>query len=306
MTPKSQPPYFVDSISKLHTLLDLRKPKHPLLSVINLAELDSWPTHIQQSVAHQFYCITIFRNFDASIKHGQRHDDFDSSVMTFSAPRQSIEMTCDSFEVKDGFVLIVHPEYFQNYPLAQRIKAFGFFSYNTRESLHLSEQEDHLVMEIIRLISREIDSPIDAFSQDLIVSHTEVLLNYANRFYNRQFITRKLANSDLVARLDNLLNQYFQGDTPATRGLPTVHYIASELNLSPNYLSDILRVTTGMTAKQHIQNRLIEKAKQILATTLLPVSEIAYLLGFEYSQSFNKLFKSKTSLSPLKYRQSVN
>ncbi len=161
-------------------------------------------------------------------------------------------------------------------------------------------------MDIIENVSREIEGNMDGFTQDLLVSNLDLLLKYCDRFYNRQFLTRKKANSDLLTKLEALLEEYFKNDNRTVNGVPTVQFIASELHLSPNYLSDMLRVQTGQTTQQHIQNRLIEKAKELLSTTGMSVSEIAYHLGFEHPQSFHRLFKNRTALSPLEFRQSFN
>ena len=153
-------------------------------------------------------------------------------------------------------------------------------------------------------IEQEYRSGIDKFSQDVMISQIELLLNYSNRFYNRQFITRKNANNDLLTKLEMLLDDYFEGERVQEFGLPTVKYVAGKLNVSPNYLSDMLRSLTGQSTQQHIHDKLIEKAKEILTATSLPVGEIAGKLGFETQQSFSKLFKSKTDVSPLEYRNS--
>ncbi len=188
--------------------------------------------------------------------------------------------------------------------MSKTIKNYGYFSYAVNEALHLSEKEEAMITTTMLNIEQEYRSGIDIYSQDVIVSHIELLLNYSNRFYNRQFITRKSASNDLLVKLDHLLTEYF--DKHLQSGLPTVHFISEQLNISSNYLSDLLRTLTGQSTQQHIHNKLIEKAKEILTTTSLSVSEIAYQLGFEYPQSFSKLFKSKTNVSPLEFRHSFN
>jgi AraC-like DNA-binding protein len=205
-----------------------------------------------------------------------------------------------------GFVLVVHPDFFHGYPLAKEIKSYGYFSYVSNEALHLSEKEEKSIMHIVDNISREVDDNMDAYTQDLLVSNIGLLLKYCDRFYNRQFLTRKKANHDLLTKLETLLDEYFKKYKLADKGIPTVQFVANELNLSPNYLSDMLRVNTGQTTQQHIQNRVIEKAKELLSTTSMSVSEIAYHLGFEHSQSFHRLFKNRTSISPREFRQSFN
>ncbi|THU40242.1 helix-turn-helix transcriptional regulator [Niastella caeni] len=193
-----------------------------------------------------------------------------------------------------------------NTPLAKTIKQFEYFDYTVNEALFVSEKEEVTVTGIIKNIEQEYRSNIGKFSQNIIIAQLELLLTYSVRFYQRQFITRKISNHKILHRLEAILANCFNSDTLAKKGLPTVQYIASALNVSPNYLSSLLKVLTGQSTQQHIHNKLIEKAKEKLSTTNLTVSEIAYELGFEHSQSFSKLFKSKTNLSPLQFRDSFN
>jgi AraC-like DNA-binding protein len=190
--------------------------------------------------------------------------------------------------------------------LGKHISSYGFFDYQVAEALHLSEKEEMVISSLLKQMQTELKNNIDRYSQDVIVSHLELLLNYSNRFYNRQFLTRKAANNDLLVQLEQILDHYFGEETALDRGLPTVQFVASQLNLSPNYLSDLLRNTTGQSAQQYLQWHLIEKAKDLLATSNLTVSEIAWRLGFGYSQSFSKLFKKVTNQTPLAFRQSFN
>jgi len=205
-----------------------------------------------------------------------------------------------------GYWLVIHPDFIRNYPLGKSMKEYGYFSYAVNEALHLSDDEEKTITSIMQNIEHEYRSVIDNFSQDVIVSHIELLLNYCNRFYNRQFITRRAANNDLLIKLENILTEYFDSGLLHELGLPTVQYVSDKLNVSADYLSDMFRSLTGQNTQQHIHSYLIEKAKEVLTTTNLSVSEIAYQLGFEYPQSFSKLFKNKTSLTPLKFRQSFN
>ena len=201
-------------------------------------------------------------------------------------------------------MLLVHPDFLWNTPLAKTIRNYGYFDYSVNEALHLSEKEETIITNIMQNIGQEYRSNIDVFSQNVMISQIELLLNYSNRFYNRQFITRQKTSNDLLVKLEDLLNDYFDNQNDSQTGLPTVKYLAENLNVSPNYLSDTLRTLTGQNAQQHIHNKLIEKAKEALSTTSLSVGEIAYRLGFEHPQSFNKLFKNKTAQSPLEFRNS--
>ncbi len=202
-------------------------------------------------------------------------------------------------------MLLIHPDFLWDMPLAKAIKKYEYFGYSVNEALFLSEKEEDIITGILQYIQQEYHENIDKFSQQIIVSQIEVLLSYADRFYNRQFITRKIANHQVLDRLEALLHEHFNGNAN-WKGLPTVQHIAMQLNLSPDYLSTLLKVTTGLNTQQHIHEKLIDKAKEKLATTPLSVSEIAYELGFEHPQSFSKLFKSKTNLSPLRFRQSFS
>lgn len=295
-----------NSISELHSSLKLKKPSNPLVSVVNLGDLDSENGVSPETIIYNFYAIFIKKNFDGKIKYGQQYYDFDNGTMTFYSPKQRIAIENYEPSKVEGWMLVFHSDFIQNYQLAKRISEYGFFSYAANEALHCSDSEEEVISGIMQNLKDEIEKSIDNFTQDLVVSYIDLLLNYCNRFYNRQFITRKPANNDTLIRLENLLNDYFMSDDLISKGLPTVQQIAEQLNVSSNYLSDMLRSITGQTTQQHIHNRLIEKAKELLTTTNLSVSEIAYHLGFEYPQSFNKLFKKKTEISPLKFRQSFN
>lgn len=296
----------VNSISALFRLMNLPKPEHPLISLLKLEDASAFPFETSTSLILDFYSISMKRNMKNKFKYGQNYYDFDEGVLGLMSPGQIISTNNSGNEEATGWWLVFHPDLIRNYPLGKTIKDFGFFSYAVNEALHLSEKEEKMLESIMKNIQQEYHSSIDKFSQDLMVSQLELLLNYANRFYNRQFITRKTASSDLLVKLDNLLTDYFNSNKVSELGLPSVQYIADKLNVSANYLSDMLRSLTGQTTQQHIHNKLIDKAKETLATTNLTVSEIAYQLGFEHSQSFSKLFKSKTNLSPLEFRHSFN
>lgn len=306
MKKTASPPFVINSISDLHKVLSLPKPEHPLVSMINLEELRDTCLALPGSFVYQFYSICIKKNFKGKLKYGQNYYDFDEGVMTFFSPAQVISTEVTDERALSGWWLIVHPDFVRNYPLAKKMTAYGFFSYAVNEALHLSEKEEAMLSTIMQQIQQEYHSAIDIFSQDVMVSHIELLLNYCNRFYNRQFITRKHASHDLLIKLDGLLSDYFNSEQVQKMGIPSVQYIADQLHVSPNYLSDMLRTLTGQSTQQHIHNKLIEKAKETLTTTSLSVSEIAYQLGFEYPQSFSKLFKSKTRVSPLAFRHAFN
>ncbi len=295
-------PYVINSISEIHQQMGLPKPKHPLISVIDYADIKNQPARHSTSFVLNFYMVCIKKDYHGKLKYGQHYYDFDEGIMTFIAPRQVV-FEANEAGVHHGSLLLFHPDFIRNYSLAKNVNDYGFFSYEAYEALHLSEKEEKMIEGIMQHIAGEYQSAADVYSQDVMISHLELLLNYANRFYNRQFITRHQASRGLLADVESLLKTLFDMDMPQT-GVPTVHDVADQLHMSPNYLSDMLRTLTGQTTQQHIHSKLIEKAKEQLSTTSLSISEIAYQLGFEYSQSFSKLFKNKTNISPSEFRDS--
>lgn len=296
-------PFRIKSISEFHRLRGLLPPAHPLISVVDYSEIT--PTH--GSAVFDYYSISIKRGV-GKMFYGQQEYDFDEGVMYCMAPNQvlRIDPSQDVNTKRTGWILLIHPDFFWGTALAKNIKKYEFFDYSVNEALFLSEKEEVIINQIIQNIQQEYHSNIDKFSQSIIISQIETLLNYTERFYQRQFITRKISNHQILDRLEKLLADYFDNENIISRGLPTVQYIADALNTSASYLSGLLKTLTGQTTQQHIHDKLIEKAKEKLSTTDLSVSEIAYELGFEHPQSFNKLFKAKTNLSPLAFRQSFN
>lgn len=304
-------PRRLESLSDAFNALGLA-PQHPLIALIN--GIDK-PLNIQAPDHRHvlnFYKISYRPYLGGTLKYGQTYFDFNDGGMLFAAPNQVIgsdeeeDSTIENECINQQITLFIHPDFLLNYPLAKKIRQYNYFSYAADEALHLSDKEKEVITSIFRIIEDELNSRIDEFSQDVIISQIELLLNYANRFYKRQFITRKSVNSTLLQKLEEILDEYFDSQESLNQGIPTVQYLAAHLNISPGYLSDMLRSLTGQSAQQHIHNKLIEKAKEKLSTTTLTVSQIAYELGFEHSQSFSKLFKAKTSLSPSEFRQSFN
>jgi len=303
-------PHRIKTIAEFHRLRNLPKPENPLVSVINLDVFAgrNWSEVEPVNLVFDLYSISLKRNFPAKVKYGQQVYDFDEGVMSFMAPGQvfGVEHAPGQELKQSGWMLLIHPDFLWNTPLAKTIKSYEYFGYSVHEALFLSQKEEVMITEIIRNIEQEYHANIDTFSQDIIIAQIELLLTYSQRFYHRQFITRKITNHRILDRLEALLTHYFNGDALTREGLLTVQNVADALNISPNYLSSLLRVLTGRSTQQHIQDRLIEKAKQDLSTTDLTVSEIAYRLGFEHPQSFSKLFKKKTNLSPLEFKRSFN
>ncbi len=300
----------ISSISEFHKLLDLPAPLHPLISLVDVTQMHITENDIWKKFTLDFYSLSLKRNVTAKVKYGQQYYDFDKGTMNFLAPKQIQSLEVDEVnEISQncglGYMLMIHPDFLYNHPLGAQIKSYGFFSYSLNEALHLSEKEEANIIEIFQKIEQEYQF-IDRHTQDIILSQLDLLLNYSNRFYERQFITRKAVNNDLLVKTEQFLTDYFDKEETLQKGVPTVEFLANQLNLSPHYLSDMLRSLTGQSAKQHIHNKLIDQAKIYLSTSTLSVAEIAYNLGFEYPQSFNKLFKKKTNMSPLEFRANFN
>lgn len=296
----------VKTISEFHRTRNLPAPEHPLISVVDYADIDLLSEYQGKSWVLDFYFISLKRNIGGMIRYGQQEYDFDEGVMFFIAPGQVYSIARENLNApeKSGWMLLIHPDFLWNSSLAKSIRNCDFFGYTINEALFVSKKEELIMQGIVGNIRYEANANLDVYSQNIIISQLETLLNYSERFYNRQFITRKKANHKILDSIEKLLSTYFNSGDLMTKGLPTVNHLAEELNISPKYMSTLLKVLTGLSAQQHIHEKLIEKAKEKLSISDLSVSEIAYELGFEHPQSFSKLFKTKTSLSPLEFRQS--
>lgn len=304
---KQQQTQRIKTISEFHGLRGLPKPEHPLISVVDYSEIIRPDNISDANWVLDFYQISIKRGINAKMKYGQQQYDFDEGIMFFVSPNQVFRIAPEPTKAeRSGWMLLVHPDFFWNTSLAKTINRYDFFDYSVNEALFLSDKEEKLLNDIIDNIKQEYHANLDKFSQNIIISYIEAMLNYSERFYNRQFLTRQKLNHQILDRLEKLLDNYFNDDDLLAKGLPTVQYIAETLNLSTKYLSSLLKGLTGQSTQQHIHNKLIDKAKEKLSTTDLSISEIAYELGFEHLQSFSKLFKEKTKLSPLEFRQSFN
>ena len=291
------------SIAEAHRILGLPKSLHPLISLLDAT---AHPVEVgPASGSHllNFYKIAYKTGGSGTVKYGQGRYDFTEGSLLCAAPNQLIGGPAEAC-TQGGYVLLLHPDLLLGYPLAQKIKQYTFFSYAASEALYLSDKEKTTVVALFRSLEEELQARIDDFSQDVLIAQLELLLSYAQRFYQRQFITRRTVNRNLLAQVDAVLRDYFGGHQGLRQGLPTVQYLAAQVRLTPSYLSDMLRSLTGLSAQQHIHHQLIEQAKERLSLTELSISEIAYELGFEHSQSFSKLFKTKTSKSPLAFRRS--
>ncbi|CAM1345435.1 helix-turn-helix domain-containing protein [Tenacibaculum amylolyticum] len=293
-------------IRDYHTLASLPAPEHPLISLVNYENVQYPNNGTDLKWMQDYYTVALKRNIPYKFFYGQQEYDFDQGVMTFIAPKQVMSLAGNpNIKAKNpsGFLLLFHPDFFWNTSLAKRIQQYDFFGYAINEALFLSEKEEIQITTIFKNIQQEYQANIDQFSQQIMISQLELLLNYAERFYERQFITRKINNHQILEQLEIVLQEYFTIDNLRNNGLPSVQLIADTLHRSPNYLSNMLSSLTGLSTQQHIHNKVIEKAKELLSTTNQSISEIAYDLGFEYPSSFTKLFKNKTQQSPLEFRK---
>lgn len=304
---KNKQPVRLRSISEFHRSRGLPQPQHPMISVVDFSKIPSMDIG-GNSWVFDFYQISMKKGIDFKIKYGQQKYDFDEGIMGFIAPDQvfKIEIKEKSVLKRSGWLLLVHPDFLWNTPLSRIIKQYEYFDYSVTEALFLSQQEEKKINTIIENIRQEHNGTIDKFTKQIIISQIETLLGYSERFYNRQFITREKSNHQILTRFEEILNDYLRDNDLISRGLPSVRYVAEQLNMSSKYLSTLLKVLTGQSTQQHIHNKIIEKGKEKLSLTNLSVSEIAYELGFEYAQSFSKLFKSKTNQSPLEFRSRLN
>ena len=292
----------ITSISELHRLLGYAKPEHPLISVLDLSKVEKTSDLADKGIVSS-YCSVYLKTGAASIKYGRKYYDFEEGTIITMAPEQVFSFSSnEDVENLSGWALYFHPDLIRQYPLAQKMKQFGYFSYEANEALHLSDKEKVTITSIFNKIVEEYELNIDEFSHDILVTNVELLLNYIQRYYKRQFITRKVVNSDLLSDFERLIKDYFESEQLLTKGLPKVSWFADHLNLSSNYLSDMLKKETGKNLQEHIHYYVIEKSKNILLNSKLTVSEISYQLGFEYPQYFSRLFKKKTGVSPNQYR----
>ncbi|BAV06829.1 Helix-turn-helix domain-containing protein [Filimonas lacunae] len=299
----------IKTISAFHQFMELPQPAHPLVSVARFEDAKRQYTAPISRIM-DFYSIAIKRNNFVKMKYGQQDYDFDEGILFCMSPGQLLRIEWDATQEKEqiftGWNLLIHPDFLWNTPLAKTIKKYEFFDYKVNEALFLSLKEEKQLISIMENIDEECRSNVDQFSQSVIIAQIELLLTYTERFYHRQFITRKVSNHKVLDRLEDVLSACFNSEELDKQGLPTVIYVAEQMNISPNYLSGLLKTLTGQNTQQHIHNKLIEKAKEKLSTSSLSVSEVAYELGFTHPQSFSKLFKAKTSLSPQAFRAGFN
>lgn len=293
----------INSISELHRMLGFEKPKHPAISFIPFSKMNL-PQDINFDGANTEFYIISLKTTKGHMKYGRNYYDFEEGTMIFTAPNQVLHpssMVSDTVDT-EGWSLFFHPDLIHNSDLGNKINEYSYFLYETDEALHLSDTEKSKILNCIDNIVEEYSQNIDQHSQELIVSNLELLLNYCKRFYDRQFYTRANQHKGVVLQIETLLKKHFSSNTSEKLGLPTVKHCAEQVNLSPNYLSDLLKKETGKNTKEHIDYFLIDRAKTLLLNSDLQISEIAYDLGFEYPKSFSKLFKKRVGITPKEYR----
>lgn len=294
----------IDSISQIHLALGLSKPKHPLVSVVQSKEIKTVSEYQDVKIAMNLYQVTLKQGIQGKLKYGRTSYDFQEGTLIFTSPGQILEYENgdNEFDNLEGWSLVFHPDLIRKSDLAKKIDGYSFFDYASNEALHLSDDERTTIEELLDKIVREYSQNLDRHSHHLINSNIEMILDYCLRFYDRQFYTRSNLNSDVISKFEKLLKAYYNTGKVHDIGIPTLKYCASEINLSPNYLSDLLKKETGKSAQEHIHLFIIEKAKNSLLNSKNSISEIAYSLGFDYPQHFSSLFKSKTGVSPKEFR----
>lgn len=293
----------IKSISQLHEMMGFDRPKHPLVSVIDVSQFKILPELQNIRVSANLYYLGLKKG-SCGVQYGRHHYDFEDGVLTFNGPNKVYSSTSNNdFDRTEGWMLFFHPDLIRTTPLGENIDDYSFFSYDSQEALHLSEKEKQTLQDCVAKIREEYNERIDNHSQRVIVSGLELLLNYCLRFYERQFNTRTAKNRDVVSQVEQILKDYYKTGQLVEYGPPSIQFIAEKVHLSPNYLSDLLKKETGRSAKDHINDFLVDKAKSLLLRTEDSISEIAYSLGFNYPHYFSRLFKNKTGFTPHKYRE---
>ncbi len=290
----------LDSVDKYNRLFGL-ETLHPLVSVVNLSEATKFPTHF--TINYGVYALYLKETVCGDIRYGKQTYDYQEGTITSFAPGQVAEIEMAEGVKPKAYGILFHPDLIKGTPLGSEIKRYSFFSYKSNEALHISDDEKKIIMDCLSKIQMELEHAIDRLSKRLIAGNIQLLLDYCLRFYERQFNTRAVVNKDILSRFESLLDDYFDNGRTRTEGLPTVKYFADKVFLSPNYFGDLIKKETGKTAQEYIQTRLIDAAKEMIAGSDKTMSQIAYELGFQYSQHFNRLFKKNVGYTPNEYRR---
>lgn len=290
----------LDSVDKYNKMYGL-ETLHPLVTVVDLTKSKQAVNHIQME--YGVYALFLKGGKECEIKYGRKNYDYQEGTIVSFAPGQVVEVNVTAPVLKPKvYGILFHPDLIRGTSLGQNIKNYSFFSYSANEALHLSERERSVVMDCLAKIEAELEHPVDKHSKQLIAMNIELLLNYCLRFYERQFITREVANKDVLQKFEQLINDYWDNQTSLEKGLPSVAYFADKIHLSPNYFGDLIKKETGKSPQEYIQYKVVEKAKDMIVQTNKTMSEVAYELGFLYPQHFSRLFKKQTGLTPNEYR----
>ncbi len=293
------------SISEVNQMLGFPKPRHPLITIVR-----KWPhvefDHENIKFTSELYTLSLKGKMETSaFQYGRSSYDFEEGTLVFMAPNQTLSFSAPVQELDDsGWTIIFHPDLIRKSELGVKIREYSFFDYDIHHALHISEHEKDTLRQLVARIELELQGNIDKHSQDLIIANLDTILKYCLRYYERQFYTRTNQNKDIMIRFEEFLKTYFSSDDLVTHGMPTLKQCGEALNISGSYLSDLLRIETGRSAKDHIHNYLIEKAKTQLLSSNDAINEVAFGLGFKYPQHFSKLFKAKTGFNPTEYRSS--
>lgn len=289
----------LEKISEYNVLKDI-ETKHPLISVFDNNNTKTLPNHCRMHFG--FYAIFLKADKCGELKYGRNTYDYDEGTLVFISPGQVIEINNEDNYQPTGLALLFHPDLIKGTALGKQMSQYSFFSYDSNEALHLSLKEQQIIKDLYSKLEYELDQSIDKHSKGIVTNAIELLLNYCVRFYDRQFITRENINTNILSKFENLLNDYFQSETTQDLGLPSVGYFADCLHLSSNYFGDLIKKETGKSAKEHIQLKLIDIAKERIFDTEKSISQIAFELGFKYPQHFNRMFKKSTGYTPNEYR----
>lgn len=290
----------LESVDRYNSMYGL-ETLHPLVSVVDLTKATKIVNHTQMN--YGVYALFLKQTKSCDLKYGRRSYDYQEGTIVCFAPGQAVRVDMIEDEITpEVYGIVFHPDLIRGTSLGKSIKNYTFFSYAVNEALHLSDQEKGIVMDCLKKISIELEHAIDKHSKALIAMNIELLLNYCMRFYERQFITRSDANKDALTKFEQLLNEYFLSKLPMQEGLPSVKYFADKICLSSNYFGDMVKKETGKTPQEHIQDKVIEMAKEHITETDEIVSQIAYTLGFQYPQHLCRLFKKRVGCTPNEYR----
>lgn len=295
----------IESIHQLHYLAGGPPPNHPLFCIHQLEALRALDAKFPEKFTYNFYCLGLKKNLPENIQYGRTRYDFQEGVLGFTAPRQLMSFERDITEQATGWVMFFHEDLMNGTPLKEKIDQYGFFHYKVDEGLSLLPKEEEAILAIFQNIATEYQRPIDEHSKQVVLSNLELIFTYAQRFYTRQFIVSNDANPDILQRFEQSLKTYYH-QSHTLPALPSVEYFADQLNLSANYLSDLLKSLTGKSTLEHIHHQVIEMAKHKILATNQSMAQIAFELGFEYPQYFSRLFKNKTGMTPKQFRLSSN